>query len=62
MDGRLDILIPELKDRVRTARLQMLATSPAKDVKFTRPVYRRDGYDYWQQLPDGSIALGGFRD
>ena len=22
----------------------------------------RDGYDYWQQLPDGSIALGGFRD
>lgn len=40
----------------------MLATAPATDVKFARPVYRREGYDYWQQLPDGSIALGGFRD
>lgn len=26
------------------------------------PVYTRWGYDYWQQLPDGSIAVGGFRD
>jgi gamma-glutamylputrescine oxidase len=47
VDGCLELLIPELKDRVRTARLQMLATGPATDVRFTRPVYRRDGYDYW---------------
>jgi glycine/D-amino acid oxidase-like deaminating enzyme len=62
VDGRLELLLPELEPRVRTARLQMLATAPAGDVSITRPVYWRDGYEYWQQLPDGSIALGGFRD
>jgi gamma-glutamylputrescine oxidase len=62
VDGRLELLLPELAPRVRTARLQMLATAPATDVTIPRPVYWRDGYEYWQQLPDGSIALGGFRD
>jgi glycine/D-amino acid oxidase-like deaminating enzyme len=61
VDGRLEQLLPELEGRIRTARLQMLATAPA-EVRFTRPVYRRWGYDYWQQLPDGRIALGGMRD
>jgi glycine/D-amino acid oxidase-like deaminating enzyme len=62
VDGRLEQLLPELADRVRTARLQMLATAPAPEVHFPRPVYARWGYEYWQQLPDGRIALGGFRD
>lgn len=62
VDGRLDVLLPELAGRVRTARLQMLATAPAPDVRGVRPVYRRWGYDYWQQRPDGGIALGGCRD
>ena len=62
VDGRLDLVLPELAPRVRTARLQMLATAPAPDVRVPRPVYWRDGYEYWQQLADGSIALGGFRD
>ncbi|MES3035682.1 MAG: FAD-binding oxidoreductase [Gemmatimonadota bacterium] len=62
VDGRLEALLPELAPRVRTARLQMLATAPATDVTVPRPVYWRDGYEYWQQLPDGGIALGGFRD
>ncbi len=61
VDGRLEQLLPELESRVRTARLQMLATAPVER-RFTRPVYRRWGYDYWQQLPDGRIALGGMRD
>jgi len=61
VDGKLEQLLPELEGRVRTARLQMLATAPV-DVRFTRPVYRRWGYDYWQQLPGGHIALGGMRD
>ncbi len=61
VDGKLEQLLPELEGRVRTARLQMLATAPV-EVRFTRPVYRRWGYDYWQQLPDGRIALGGMRD
>ncbi len=62
VDGRLETIFPELTARVRTARLQMLATAPAPEVSFSRPVYRRQGFEYWQQLPDRSIALGGFRD
>jgi glycine/D-amino acid oxidase-like deaminating enzyme len=59
VDGRLDHLLPEVP--VRTVRLQMLGTSPVPQ-RFSRPVYVRDGYEYWQQLPDGRIVLGGFRD
>lgn len=62
VDGRLEEILPELRPRVRTARLQMLATAPAPEVSFPRPVYWRHGYEYWQQLPDQSVALGGFRD
>lgn len=64
VDGRLERLIPELAGRVRTARLQMLATAPTLEVWLPRPVYARYGFDYWQQLPapDNRIALGGFRD
>lgn len=62
VDGRLEKIFPELAPRVRTARLQMLGTAPAPEVSFPRPVYWRHGYEYWQQRPDRSIALGGFRD
>jgi gamma-glutamylputrescine oxidase len=62
VDGRLEKIFPDLSPRVRTARLQMLATAPAPGVNFARPVYWRYGYEYWQQLPDRSVALGGFRD
>lgn len=62
IDGRLELLLPELKGKVRTSRLQMLATSPTKKVTLPRPVYLRWGYEYYQQLASGSIALGGFRD
>lgn len=62
VDGCLERLLPELSIRVRTARLQMLATEPTTEVHLTRPVYARWGYDYWQQRPDGAIALGGARD
>ena len=62
VDGRLEQVLPELAPRLRTARLQMLATAPATEVDVPRPVYRRWGYEYWQQLPDCRIALGGLRD
>jgi glycine/D-amino acid oxidase-like deaminating enzyme len=62
VDGALERLLPELAPRVRSSRLQMLATTPAADVSLVRPVYSRWGRDYWQQLPDGRIALGGARD
>ena len=62
VDGGLEQLLPEFAARVRTTRLQMLATAPAWEVTVPRPVYARWGHDYWQQLPDGRIALGGGRD
>lgn len=62
VDGCLHNIFPELYPRVRTARLQMLSTGPETSVHFSRPVYARYGYEYWQQLPDCRVALGGFRD
>lgn len=62
VDGRLEQLLPTLQNQVRTTRLQMLATAPDPQVTLARPVYYRYGYDYWQQLPNGSIAMGGCRD
>lgn len=62
VDGGLERLLPELRGRVRTARLQMLSTDPVAPLIYPRPVYQRWGYEYWQQLADGRIALGGLRD
>lgn len=62
VDGGLERLLPELAGRVRTARAQMLATAPTREVSIPCPVYARWGYDYWQQLPGGRVALGGGRD
>jgi glycine/D-amino acid oxidase-like deaminating enzyme len=62
VDGALDLLLPELAPRIRSTRLQMLATAPTREVEVPCPVYARYGFDYWQQLPDGRISLGGCRD
>lgn len=62
VDGGLEPLLPKLRGGIRSARLQALATAPAPEVHFPRPVYARFGYDYWQQLPDGRMVLGGLRD
>ena len=59
VDGGLSRLLPELP--VRTVRLQMLAATSDHPVS-DRPVYLRGGFDYYQQLPDGRIAVGGCRD
>lgn len=62
VDGRLERVLPELATRVRSARLQMIATAPAHDIDLPRPVYARWGLDYWQQRHDRRIVLGGCRD
>lgn len=62
VDGKLESLIPGLRGKVRTARLQMLASAPQLPLTFPRPVSMRYGFDYWQQLEDGSVLLGGGRD
>lgn len=62
VDGRLEALLPQLAGRVRTARLQMLATAPVTPGRVPCAVYARFGYDYAQQLPDGRLFVGGGRD
>jgi gamma-glutamylputrescine oxidase len=61
-DGYGRGLIPELEDAIWPARGQVVATEPLPDRHFEYPHYARQGFDYWQQLPDGRIVLGGFRD
>ncbi len=59
-DGFLKRVLPALADGVRQVRLQMIATEPdAIDLKY--PSYTHFGYDYWQQRPDGRVAIGGGR-
>jgi glycine/D-amino acid oxidase-like deaminating enzyme len=43
VDGRLELIVPALRDRVRSARLQMLGTAPDRGVSLPRPVYARWG-------------------
>jgi gamma-glutamylputrescine oxidase len=62
VDGRLDVLLPELAGRVRTARLQMLATAPVAPGLLACPVYGRWGYEYAQQDSSGRVFVGGGRD
>ncbi len=61
-DGYSDGVLPELAAAIRPARAQMLATAPLPERHFTCPVYARDGWDYWQQAPDRSLLIGGWRD
>jgi gamma-glutamylputrescine oxidase len=55
-------LLPELSAVVSPQRGQMLATVPIAERLFTRPHYAREGFDYWQQLADGRLVVGGKRD
>jgi len=61
-DGSGRGLLAELDDAVWPARGQVIATEPLSERVFDYPHYARHGFDYWQQLPDGRIVLGGFRD
>jgi gamma-glutamylputrescine oxidase len=61
-DGPLPGLVPDAADRVKARRLHMLATAPLPERVVSTLVYARYGFEYFQQLPDGRIALGGFSD
>ena len=62
VDGNLGKALPEISDQVQPTRLQMISTAPETKIKMQYAVYVRQGWDYWQQLPDGRIAIGGGRD
>jgi gamma-glutamylputrescine oxidase len=61
-DGFTASLLPELSDLVTATRGQVLSTEPLPELLYERPHYARDGFDYWHQLPDGRLVIGGHRD
>ena len=61
-DGYGHGLVAELNDLIWPTRGQVIVSEPLDGVLYDRPHYARHGFDYWQQLPDGRIVLGGFRD
>jgi gamma-glutamylputrescine oxidase len=61
-DGYGHGLVPELADLIWPTRGQVVVSEPLDVVLYDRPHYARQGFDYWQQLPDRRILLGGFRD
>jgi len=62
IDGNLGKALPQVAKDVHPVRLQMVSTAPEPKLKLEYAVYTRDAWDYWQQLPDGRIAMGGGRD
>jgi glycine/D-amino acid oxidase-like deaminating enzyme len=61
-DGYGHGLVPELAGLIWPTRGQVIASEPLDHVLYDRPHAARRGFDYWQQLPNGRIVLGGFRD
>ena len=61
-DGFTAGLLPELGALVRATRGQVLVTEPLAERLYERPHYARQGYDYWHQLTDGRLLIGGQRD
>ncbi|HWB21927.1 MAG TPA: FAD-dependent oxidoreductase [Gaiellaceae bacterium] len=61
-DGLTSLLASDLAPIIRPVRGQVLVTEPLAERLFMRPHYARHGYDYWQQLEDGRLVIGGRRD
>ena len=61
-DGYGHGLVAELADLIWPTRGQVIVSEPLDGVLYDRPHYARQGFDYWQQLADGRVLLGGFRD
>jgi gamma-glutamylputrescine oxidase len=62
IDGALGRVLPEFEGRVWPMRLQMMATGPHPAGTLPHAIGTRWGWDYGQQLADGTIAFGGCRD
>ena len=62
IDGNLGKALPQVANYVRPVRLQMVSTEPEPKLNLEYAVYTRDAWDYWQQLSDSRIAMGGGRD
>jgi gamma-glutamylputrescine oxidase len=61
-DGYTRDLLEPLDRVIRPVRGQVLVTEPLARRLYDGPHYARQGFDYWQQTPEGNLVLGGRRD
>jgi gamma-glutamylputrescine oxidase len=61
-DGYTNGLVAALDERIRPTRGQVIVTEPLPELAFERPHYARHGLEYWQQMPDRRLVIGGWRD
>jgi len=61
-DGYPSGLLPAIDEIIQPTRGQVIVTEPLPELLYDRPHYARHGFDYWQQLPDRRLVLGGRRD
>jgi glycine/D-amino acid oxidase-like deaminating enzyme len=52
---------PSWQGLVDPVRGQVLATAPVGREMFANLFYANHGFEYWRQLPDGRVVLGGLR-
>lgn len=56
------LLHPYFADKVFPTRAQAYATEPADVRIFDGPTGTNDGFEYFRQLPDRRVIIGGYRD
>lgn len=54
-------LVPSLQQLIVPRRGQVITTSPLEVKLDPRPMYANYGYQYWRQMPDGRLLIGGWR-
>lgn len=50
-----------LSNCITPTRGQIIATEPVSEQLFPYPCSADEGYQYWRQLPDGRLVVGGWR-
>ncbi len=50
-----------LSSCIFATRGQVIATEPVNEQLFPHPCSADEGYQYWRQLPDGRLVVGGWR-
>lgn len=58
----LPLLFSDFAAVLKAVRGQILVTRPLKEKVLSRLCYANFGYDYFRQLPDGRLLLGGCRE
>ena len=61
-NGYTQYIVPELKDYIVPVIGQAFVTEPVQKSMFREVIYANFGYEYWRQLPDNRIMVGGFRE